>query len=446
VKRVITIFVCIAVAASFAGCKSAKAQNEVRWNYKAVLTTKKVDVAKVYNTVRGVLNEENIPNFTTQGKNKYTIETEWLGIRRGRDAFVISDSPAASPENSWHYPTYVKYYVSIDKKGYTMSAVTTSGGIQWVSYDMSYKPNQTVDVLPQSENWDNLIRLTRQINVNLKYYLDGQRYAESFTGPGSTRPYYSGSSHPVQDQAWAYPELTRSTNSYNSTGPILPSYQNDPYWNAGDGRVGGGTPGVTESYSTGQSAYTPQSSTPPQNRPYVPAAPIFPPNTTVAPSGYSAVPPGYTNGTYAAPPGYSNGTYAAPPAAPASGTYSPYLNGSLLNPGTSYAPAPSYNGTGAPTAAYPAAGNGYTGGAGYAPNLGTQTNVANPSTLSANPGTLGTGQNAANPIVLRSNGWAPITGISPATSTPWEYPSTAANNLGNIALPVQPNGPYYGQR
>jgi hypothetical protein len=208
---------CVVVLGSV-GCKSTtKRRNEVRWEYKTIVSAKKVDMTAVYNTMRQVLVNENIPSFTTQLKNKYSIETEWLGIRRGREV-VLDPNSIFPPPPDTRYPTYIKYFIDIDKKGYGVSAITSSGGIQWVSYDQSYKPNVFVDVMPQTEYWDAIISLSRQFNVNIKNRIDGGRYAEYFNGPGSTRPFYSGSTYPAQSPAWSYPEVPRNYNTTPAPG------------------------------------------------------------------------------------------------------------------------------------------------------------------------------------------------------------------------------------
>jgi hypothetical protein len=222
VKRFILWTLFCAVALGSMSCKSTNAQNEVRWEYKSIVSAKKVDIAVVYNTVRQVLSDENIPSFTTQLKDKYAIETEWLGIRRSRDPVMSSNSQVPSPPDT-RYPTYLKYLLTIDKKGYSISAIANSGGIQWVSYDQSYKPNVFVNVMPQTEYWDALIHLSRQINVNVKNRIDSRRYDESFTGPGSPRPFYSDSNYPAQTPAWTYPEVSRNVNAYSAPRNTEPS-------------------------------------------------------------------------------------------------------------------------------------------------------------------------------------------------------------------------------
>jgi hypothetical protein len=164
----------------FMGCASKKAQNELRWDYKSFLNTKKVDSNVVHNTVWQVLADENIPGFATQLKNKYAIETEWLSIRRGRGPDMAPDSRVLSAADT-RYPVYIKYFLVIDKKGYTISAIANYEGVQWVSYDQSYKPAALEDVMPQTEYGDALISLSNRINVSLKARIDGGRFAESLS-------------------------------------------------------------------------------------------------------------------------------------------------------------------------------------------------------------------------------------------------------------------------
>jgi hypothetical protein len=227
VKRLIFGAMLCVVALGFMGCNSTKAQNnEIRWEYKSLVNTKNVNIAAVYNSVRQVLVNEDIPSFTTQLKNKYAIETEWLGIRHGREPIMDPNARVPPPPDT-RYPTYIKYFIDIDQKGYGISAITNSGGIQWVSYDQSYQPNVFVDVMPQTEYWDAVTSLSRQINVCIKNRIDGGGYEEFFVGPGSPRPFYSGSTYPAQTPAWTYPEVPRNfpppAQSLGSIGIGTPS-------------------------------------------------------------------------------------------------------------------------------------------------------------------------------------------------------------------------------
>jgi hypothetical protein len=217
-----TIVVTIALGSLACSSKKTKeAQNEVRWDYGSFLITKNVNLADIYSTVCQVLITENIPSFTTQLKDRYTIETEWMAIRRARDPFG-STIPHFPPPPDTRFPTYIKYYIDIDIKGYKMSAASNSRGIQWASNDQSHQPNVYTDVIPGSEYWDAVIRLTQQINASLKNRIDNGQYGEFFVGPGSDRPFYSDSGNPAQTPARTYPEVPRNFNNYGDDSSWTP--------------------------------------------------------------------------------------------------------------------------------------------------------------------------------------------------------------------------------
>jgi hypothetical protein len=219
----------IACVLSLFSCASKnKNENLVTYDYRSVVDTKKVNNKDVYNAVREVLNDEHIPHFTTQLKGDYQIETEWMAMKRGTDTVYDVNHRYLTPPNTWQYPLYLKYYIKVAKKSYSVSAVTTSGGVQWVSYDLSYKAQDTIDVRPQTEFWYNLIHLSRKINVSLKFRLDGKRYSEIFSGPGGSLPYNPGGLRTQSDWTVTYPEMARSLESGNAwttppAGGTIPS-------------------------------------------------------------------------------------------------------------------------------------------------------------------------------------------------------------------------------
>jgi hypothetical protein len=215
-KKIVSATVMVLMASlMWAGVKKS-ADNVVSYSYRNVIDTRKVDIKEVYNSVREVLNDEHIPHFTSQVKGDYQIETEWMAIKRGTDTTYDVDHRYLTPPTTWQYPLYLKYYIKITKKNYSVNAVTTSGGIQWVSYDLSYKAQDTVDVRPQTEFWYNLVHLSRKINVALKFRLDGKRYSEIFSGPGGSLPYNPGGMRTQSDWTVTYPEMARSIESGNS--------------------------------------------------------------------------------------------------------------------------------------------------------------------------------------------------------------------------------------
>jgi hypothetical protein len=322
------MLLCLLVGATLFSCASKKNQNVITWKYKQVVSAKKVTPAQVYTTVRDVLNQENIPNFTTQQKNKYDIETEWLVVRRGGQGYMDMTYP--TPPNSLVYPSFIKFYVSITKKSYTLSAVTTNGGVTWVSYDLSYKPNATLDVLKNSDYWSNMVYLTRQINVNLKSSVDGMRFSSITTTPNTGRPFYSGNPRPTDSTSWPYPDRGPAAQSMVPPNTGYPAYPQagsiDSYtYPLPEPYTGGASPsgyGSSSYYLPSQTAVTypaPASgayqSVPAWSAPQQYATPQAAPPRSVygGSSGYSAPSGAYGYGGQSAYSGPAPQMYASPP-------------------------------------------------------------------------------------------------------------------------------------
>jgi hypothetical protein len=186
---------------------------EIRWAYTAFLSAQDVDFVDVYTAVRQVFINQNLPGFGVRLTDRHIIESEWLGI--SREAPYPAKKPTDSPvtvSSGTEFPAYIKFFVIIDKTGYTLNALSNTGGARWVPYGRSYPSAGTRDVLPWDEQWDLVISLARAINMTLKSWIDGDQYAESFLRGETTPPLYSGATYPEDIPSWAYPDMPPNFN------------------------------------------------------------------------------------------------------------------------------------------------------------------------------------------------------------------------------------------